>query len=814
MVGSNHNENTGQETATFLSEKEGYNVQIVNSVERSLTSDSIDAMYLANFLSRPVNIYSYTWAETESPGGTHQFLPWTLFFSDSRIKEKLQRFAFLQCTLKLKIVINASPFYYGANLLSYQPLHLFSPSTIAYLSLDGQVSLRSQRPHLWIYPQNNVAGEMTLPYLNYRNWTRTIVADDFDQLGQCTFQNVTSLQSANGATGTGVTITVFAWAEDVNVTGPTLGAVMAQGADEYGTVSKPSSMIASIASRLTSIPVIGPFALATQIGASAISSIAHIFGYTNVPNIKDVESINIKPFHNFADTSISFPINKLTMDAKNELSISQAVAGIPDTIDPLNIQDFCSREAYLATVPWTDQDAADHPLFYMDVAPSCCNSIVVNSSDTAIYPTPAAYVAANFRQWRGDLVIRVHCAASRFHKGRFRLIYDPFGDASTNIVNTANSYSGCINTIIDLTEDTNVEFKIPYSQATYYQNVPDFGVVNHQISNTPTFTRDISKHNGAFMIRAVTQLTAPVASTTINLLISVKWENMEFANPVSQVCSDRAFSFKPAQAGIEYDSMSIKQSAATNGSDNNNMNCIVFGETIVTIRQLIKRMNYLKSYDASVAPNFGAHYILTMGRYPPTFGYDSNGVDSAVGLVTTGSNFAFNYDLMSPLTWFTPCFIGQRGSINYAINAGSLNGNSNAEIYVCRNPIPSSITNTYQQTNPTISSLSKYSEWSSRYYSNSSSGCSITNGITNNAMEFQMPNMTQYKFQTAQIGHGTTRNSDDGSDKESFQVVIRNNGEQHMHFITIYCGAGTDFNLIFFINCPVVHHYRAVPTAN
>jgi hypothetical protein len=813
LVASSQQENTGQETAAFLSEDSGYSVQYTNNVERSLTSDSIDAMYLANFLSRPVNIFSYTWAETEAPGGTHQFLPWALFFSDSRIKEKLNRFAFLQCTLKLKIVINASPFYYGANMLSYQPLHLLSPTTIGYLSLDGTTCLRSQRPHLWIYPQNNAAGEMTLPYLNFRNWTRTIQAADFNELGQCTFQNITYLQSANGAVGTGVTITVFAWAEDVNVSGPTLGTVMAQGGDEYGTISRPSSMIASIASKLTSIPIIAPFALATQLGATAIASIAHIFGYTNVPNIKDVEPINIKPFHNFADTSISFPINKLTLDAKNELSISQAIAGIPDSIDPLNIEDFCSRESFLATVSWVDTDPADQPLFYMDVAPTACNYVVVNVNDTAIYSTPAAYVAANFRQWRGDMIIRVHSVSSKFHKGRFRLIYDPFGDATNNIVSVANSYSGCINTIVDLSEDTNIEFRIPYSQATYYQNVPDFGIPTHQISNTPTFTRDISKHNGAFMIRTVTQLTAPLASTTIQLLVSIKWENIEFANPALQVASDRVYSFKVPQAGLEYDTQSIKQSASSTGADNSKMNCVVFGEKIVSLRQLIKRMNYLFSQDISAAPNNGALQNLTLGRLPPTFGYETNGLDSAVGLITPGSNFGFNYALMSPLTWFTPCFVGQRGSVNYAINAGNIEGAGMSEIYVSRLAISSGVNNSYTQTQPTVASLSKYAEWASRQYKESSAGATITTGTTNNAMEFQVPLLTQYKFQSAKVDQGSVRITDDGSDHDIFHVVIRNAGVQHQNFITVYCGAGTDFNLIFFINCPVVHKYNAVPTA-
>jgi len=809
-----HVEQVGQETSEFLSETSGYSVQMTEKVPRALTSDSVDAMYLANFLSRPVNIYSLTWAESDSIGTTNQFYPWLNFFNDSRIKEKLQRYSFLQCTLKIKVVINASPFYYGAMLMSYQPQQTLSPSTIGYLSIDGTTCLRSQRPHIWIYPQTNEAGEITLPYINYRNWTRIVQSADFTDLGQITFQNVTQLQSANGTVGTGVTITVFAWAEDVNVSGPTLGSVMAQGSDEYGIISTPSSTIATIASKLISIPMIGPFALATQIGASAISKIAHLFGYTNVPNIKDVDPVNIKPFHNFADTSISFPIDKLTMDSKNELSISQQIGGIPDIDDPLAIESLCNRQSFLATVPWATSDPADQPLFYMNVGPNQCNTYTINANDTAIYPTPMSYVASQFIHWRGDIVVSVRVIASKFHKGRFRLIYDPYGDNTTNVTNTANAYSGCVNTIVDVTENVSIDFVIPYSQANYFQLCPSFGVPEHQITNAPSFTRDITKHNGVFMIRSVTQLTAPQASSTVQLLVSVRGRNMEFANPGAYVFSSRQYSFKAAQAGFEYDNVSSEVTAASTGSNDPNMFCTVFGERIFSIRQLIKRMNYLNAVNSGLATGNASYQTTNMGRLPPAFGYDNNGGESAVGLVTPGNNYSFNFAILNPLTWFTPCFVGQRGSINYAISSASTDGIQRAEIYVQRDPINTSTTNSSTQTAITTTSGSKFSKDNGAYYCKSSSGCAITTGYTNHGFEFQMPMYSKNKFQSTKVDQGSLRTSLDESDRDSFTLVIKSKGTQYQSQYNIYVGAGTDFNLIFFLNCPVVHLYNAVPTAN
>lgn len=808
-------ENSQQETAGFISQNAGLSNQITTSVPRPLTHDSVDQMYLADFLSRPVNIYNYTWPETLTVGSVTNIQPWQLFFSDARIKNKLHNFAFLQCVLKVKFVINASPFYYGALLISYQPLHTLTPSNITSgINSDDEFTLRTQRPHVWIYPQKNEGAELTLPYMNYKHWTRTIVNQEFIDLGLMTIQPVTQLQSANGTVGTGVNVGVFAWAEDVTVTGPTVGLTMAQAGDEYGVVSKPSSFIANVASKLVDVPVIGPFARATMIGASAISSIAHMFGFTNVPNIKDVDPMNIKPFSNFSDTSISFPIDKLTMDPKNELTVSQEVAGVPDVSDPLLISTFCEREAYLCNVPFTTANVPNDALFYMNVSPALCNATVINAHDTAIAPTPMAYCAALFRQWRGDIIIKVTVIASRFHKGRIRLIYDPLGDSTNNIVSQANSYSGCVNQVVDITESTTVEMRIPYSQAMPFQELPQFGVVDYQISGTPTFNRDFSKHNGVFMIRCVTALTAPVASSAIQLLVSVRSASVEFANPGFFAGQSRLFSFYPAQSGFDYGEQPITTDAGSTGNSEEHLFSVVYGERIVSLRQLIKRMCYTDCVDSRLATGNGCYQIISWGRIPPAYGYHANGGASAVGLVTPASNFNFSNAILTPLTWLMPCFVGQRGSVNYAISSGSCDGKHRPEIFVARQNIYSTTTNNSTQTAIVTTTGSKYQAANAANYALSASGCAITTGYTNHGFEFQMPLQTRVKFQSAKADQGLLRTTTDESQYDTFNVVIKSLGTQYQSQINIYTGAGTDFNYIFFLNCPSVHQYDAVPTAN
>jgi hypothetical protein len=274
--------------------------------------DQTEAMDFVKFLSRPVRIANFTWNESDAVGTSHTYSPWQLFFNDARVKYKLNNFAFIQCKLKIKVLINASPFYYGAMYMGYQPLPNLTPSTIQNDTGTRYLIPYSQRPHLWIYPQGNEAGEMTLPFFYHRNFINAQLSQEFADMGQLTFLNYTTLQSANGVSSSGVSIAIYAWAEDVKLSGPSVG--LALQSDEYGEgcVSAPASAIANAASWFEDIPIIGKFATATRIGASAVSTIASMFGFTNVPVIADTQPYRPEPFPKMANTDIGFPVEKLT----------------------------------------------------------------------------------------------------------------------------------------------------------------------------------------------------------------------------------------------------------------------------------------------------------------------------------------------------------------------------------------------------------------------------------------------------------------------------------------------------------------------
>lgn len=96
-----------------------------------LKVDSSQNIELGSFLQRPVQIYQKTWAVGNTiDAATDNFRPWHAYFNKTSIKKKLDNYYMVRCNLHLKFVINASPFFYGCVLSSYQPLTNFNPAPV------------------------------------------------------------------------------------------------------------------------------------------------------------------------------------------------------------------------------------------------------------------------------------------------------------------------------------------------------------------------------------------------------------------------------------------------------------------------------------------------------------------------------------------------------------------------------------------------------------------------------------------------------------------------------------------------------------
>lgn len=446
---------TEEQTTSFIDANIGAQVGAAVSPLSYELADAQTSADLAAFLSRPVRISSFTWSQSDAAATIIQNnIPvWLNFMNNTSIKNKLSNYAFIRGSLKMKIVTNASPFLYGSLRAVYQPLPNFK-SLFAGSGTNSLIPF-SQAPGAFVTPAHSEGAEITCPFLWPRSFMRLSVAQDANDLGYLRFVVYNALQSANGSTSN-VTVQVYAWMEDVVLAGPTVGAALQ--ADEYGlgVVSAPASAVAAASRKLADVPVIGKFAKATEIGSSAVSDIAKLFGFTNVPVIEDTRPVRNSPFPQIASAEIGYVNEKLALDAKNELSIDPEIAGLPSS-DELAIPHFVSKESYLTSATWSSSAVSDTPLFTSVVTPQ-----LGAVTGTSYYFTPPGLVATLFRNWRGDIIYRFKFIATPFHKGRVRISYDP---VASSVQTFSDTGPYVFNKIVDLGAETDVEFRIPYQQA-------------------------------------------------------------------------------------------------------------------------------------------------------------------------------------------------------------------------------------------------------------------------------------------------------------------------------------------------------------
>lgn len=794
---------TETQTTGFMDASSGVSVGAPAPETNLDTADAVTSAGLKDFLSRPVRIATFTWNTSDTVGITQTFSPWNLFFNNANIKYKLNNYAFLRANLKLKFIVNASPFYYGSMRACYQPLPNFKSSTILAGSIGSFTNTEfipySQQPGVWLKPQHSEGAEMTLPFFYPRSFLKAQVAQDFTDMGTLRMLIYNVLQSANGVTGQGATVQIYAWAEDVTLAGPSVGLSMQS--DEYGVgaISGPASTVASIAGKLRSVPILGKFATATEMGAKAVAGIAKLFGYTNVPVIADTMPYRPSPFPQMASPEIGYPVEKLTLDPKNELSIDPSILGLSSD-DELAIQNFATRQSYLISSAWTTATAVDTPLFTTLVNPNMGIGSLVTNEVTQM--TPLGLCAQLFRSWRGDIIFTFRFIASPFHKGRVRISYDPY---NATVQTTADTGPTTFNRIVDLGAETEVDVRIPYQQALAWCYTDLLGQSTFTTSSSPALSYTDTFDNGVLSVKVLTLLTAPVASSTVYMQVFVRGaENIEFGNPTGTLQYLSPFVAQSEEYSEKREGEDVGMGSTSSEIDVHRAR-LFFGENVRSLRTLLRRSNLI---DVITPPtnttNLGVYKIYHT-RFPPYYGYDPGGMMSAKGVIVPASNFPFNFTAWTPWHFLANCFVGQRGSMHWHYN---WEGPTDVTLRVSRRVNSTTVTQLgyYGATAGTQSAnaltLSKASQYTS-------GGTAVTNQITTAGLSVSVPNYTVFKFQsTDPLSATSPPNSGgryDGSNYEFVSVEIDNNGavdDLSRGRLERYASVGTDYSLYFFLNCP------------
>lgn len=859
------------------------------------TVSTSDLAPLGEWFSRPLLLETFVWNEATVFDAT-TISPWFDYFNSPNIRRKLEGFSRLRCDLKIKVLVNGSPFRYGELMMSYRPLYakvaqtthdkypFFSGGQIAGDVLPGYPSqdfslvdadkstlmARSQRPHIRIQPHINSGGEMTIPFIYYKDaiditnlsvteaeWQATM-----REMGTLTIEQIAILRSTATANSTGVSISIFAWAENVKLWGPT--GVNVQAQDEYETslsASGQASAVAEAAGKLQSVPILRPYALATQFLAGTTANVLKYFGWSNPPVLTAVQAKLPKASFLNPGPCSSFPDDVLALDPKNELTVDPRTVGAQPA-DPLLISDFCARSAIVDVFDWQITDPVDTLLAEFPIHPAYWHAEFrtrpsPNTSSTRLTMTPATYASQLFEYWRGTCCIKLKVVASQFHRGRLVATWDPARLSSSATYKDAAQ----ITHIIDLASATEMTIKIPYLNHQGMLRTSHFPLTistSNEASFKPWTIRDdpfnwtkaqlYDTCNGILQIYVLNNLQCGDATADLKIIAEMSFEDMILMCPTvdSAVLATNdslpsklalislsdwtdqdttttpsenvaaAFEFEAAALnvqGMEAPGTSEDMQMISGGPQIEEISKLYGGECVPSLRSLLHRTYFYKCKSTLENSNSGTDTItqMTLPRFPVPCNTKVNDFFEKLPASRTQAANT-NLQATNPISLLTACFTGYRGSFVWK----ALSMNASDSLQITKSKPQFSVTNF-----PFGSITAPFGAADALRFDALVTAASFsTNGISWSSKELAgtvaavFPQYNNMRMMPGDpVAHYLApkiRNIDafdrDGVKVTAFRASTSSAlGTSRKHTIATSVSAGTDYNVFNFVNIPDIY---------
>lgn len=812
--------NLSSQNVTFKDTHPGYLLSTDTQFDSVRDGPLIQDATLDEFFSRPLRIASFDWGVSTTL--FQNFNPWTLYFQNPRVINRISNYKLMRAKLHVKVLINGNAFHYGRAIMAYNPLHTLDEMTVTRAFLDVDVVGASQRPHIYLDPTNSQGGELCLPFVYYKNLI-DIVDQDWQEMGAMNLHGIQTLKHANGAVDS-VTISVFAWATDVRFAIPTQaepGSILPQ-AEEYGqgAISKPASIIANIASKLTTVPVIGMYARATQIGAEAVGAMASLFGYSRPVQL---ESSVFKPMtkNQMAVTVGDDDVVKLTVDPKQELTVDSRTVGLTGE-DEMTILSIATRESYLTQFDWavgTNQET----LLWNAVVDPCLHRI---QSSELHFPA-SAFATLPFDYWRGTMKFRFQVVCSKYHKGRLKVVYDP-----NNTPLGGAEYNTAYTTVVDIADTTDFTISCGWGQPTSYRQHIGLPTTEAAMFATTALTytaNTLDYGNGTIAVYVVNELTVPDSTInndiSINVFISMG-DDFEVAQPDGDLVSRLRLTLPqgeevypqaleaPPEEHERMDSRPYKPpeiaSRAMTLPTDDMTNYIHFGESIRSFRTMLKRYNLHEIGPILLAQASGAHLLSTRARQSLPFEPGYAATSGTVTHTLLGGDYA--YAQMTLMRYLSTAYIGWRGSVRWLYDFSTVAAVERpTTIVVGREANPGANLNAEEvigdMATPAVQALvhSVYRDV------NGQQGCAIANLDVNPVISFEVPYYSEYRFSPAKEVVKFDGSLALGMPYYDVKFRLNTNGLVSQYYS--WCAAGEDFNLYYFVGCPIFYFETTYPSS-
>ena len=790
----------------FVEPHDDFTVAVDSNMDNTRYATADAQTNLQDFFMRPVEIQGFDWAVGGELDVTIN--PWTLWSQNPRVANRLTNYRNFKGKLHVKYMLNGNQFYWGKAFVSYTPFN--ESAYVRHTNDILSIMPALQRPHIWLDPSSSQGGDLILPFFWPGDNVDLIAADPFAQMGQLWVKSLVNLSQAMSLTTFPVHVTVYAWCEGVELSSPTqvdMGGLTPQ-ADEFsasGPISKPASIAAKIAGKLSAIPSIAPYARATQMAASGVASVASYFGYSRPRVIEEENIVKIWQTGDIASTDQKDTVATLAMTSKQEITIDPRTTGLGST-DELTFDHLNSIPSYLTKTTWELSDNKHQPLISIPVTPMLYNvgTLAFPVSSEGFGFTTTAFTATPFQYWRGSMTFRFQLAASGYHKGRLLLVWDPASPNATPEINTVYSK------IIDLETERDFSITIGWGNPE-----PALSVQNPFILAAPTSTYAIRglytdlKANGSLSLYVLNSLvTSGPEQAPVEILVHTHSKDMTYWNPeserlktftyVPQVPASRTFEPQTEESDANDPTMVDAPTQAANlgalgGKEIPVCHSFLSGEAINTFRTCLKRYSLIRRL-SWYNPNMPATSVVT-------FSSQCNGYFPVR---------AYNVDTVRfPGTlhaYVSSAYSGWRGSTRVRI-IPAIEQSQSLDVDV-GSPKIARFENAAWGDPETMTAALSVTAFDEHAYTKdqSWSGTQVTNDAAGGVLAVELPYYAAERFATT----GRSPSNTSASLGAEFDVSAVNKGTTPASLFVswdLYMNVGEDYNLFFFLGVPAIWRY-------
>lgn len=658
-----------------------------------------------------------------------------------------------------------------------------------------------------IDPTTSNVAEMTIPFVY--PFTYIDLTSDYQtkcKLGELAAYQLAPLKYASYDISqmTALTITYYAWFEDVELQAPTHIAahyIKAQSGREDETTNKPVSQLATavakVAGAVSQVPVIGPYATAIETGAKMASNVASTLGYCQPVNVKEPDKVSPNMTSNMAVCNTNSNVMKITTDIKQELTIDPSIIGLRP-VDELSISYIAQKPSFLHKFIWSINNSPDTLLQQFEVNPiQFATETVLTNREIA--RTAVCGAAFPFSYWRGSLIFHIQVVASAFHRGRLLIQYDPIRTDHLLPLETNLNYSE----VIDISTTRDFEVKLGNMQGA------EWIATSYDFPETPRFSSSattgggVQKNgNGNLSIKVLNRLTSasqdPTVNNDITVIVYVR------AGEDFEVCVPRNIGNIPSmrpQSGVEHIEGSLTSPDVVGDMEPETdtheskptiqLNKIYMGETIVSFRELLKRFQYY----GTLGEANGSLHIYDLPMYPVFQGFP--------GSVITDPATGFNGCENVLMTYVRSAYLGVRGGTRWSFTV--MTPDQGLILAAGRNDHTNASITTYNYSKTNSHELTKLHKL--LFSAVSQYGIQMTNTMVNPTLQIEMPfychgmflagrQRNPYSFTyelTLPRGIGLTMGTLSNTDDVTPTPVVT------------FVSAAEDFTCLFFIGWPMLY---------